>query len=56
MSNPWILTHRPTALCEVAGQEQIIKELQTYIETYRGQKKKAALLKVAQYYVDLLSE
>lgn len=44
MAQPWIISHRPSQLSSIIGQDKVINELKTYIETYRGQKKKAALL------------
>jgi len=44
MSKPWINAHKPEKLSDVIGQDKIINDLKTYIETYSGQKKKSALL------------
>jgi len=44
MSKPWINSHIPSTISEVKGQDKVIDDLKAYIETYRGQKKKAALL------------
>jgi len=44
MPKPWINAYKPGDLSLVKGQDKVIGDLKTYIETYRGQKKKAALL------------
>ncbi len=44
MGSPWTVTHKPSDISGIKGQETAIAELKKYIDSYKLQKKKSVLI------------